>query len=38
MQAYSLSGAPKKRSTAARALSTSAVAADEVGLTECGLP
>ena len=38
MQAYSLSGALKYRSTAARARSTSTVAADEVGLTEWGLP
>jgi len=38
MQSYSLSAARKKRSTAVRAASTSAVAADEVGLAECGLP
>ena len=38
MQAYSLAGALKNRSTAARACSTSTVAADDVGLTECGLP
>ena len=31
-------GRVKWRSTAARACSTSTVAADEVGLTECGLP
>ena len=38
MHSYSLSGALKKRSTAARACSTSPVAADDVGLAECGLP
>ena len=38
MQAYSPGGALKWRSTAARARSTSAVDADDVGLTECGLP
>ena len=38
MQAYSLSGALKYRSTAARARSMSSVDAEEVGLIECGLP
>ncbi len=38
MQAYSSSGAPKWRSTAARACSTRHVAAADVGFTECGLP
>ena len=38
MHAYSLSGALKWASTAARACSTVAVAADEVGFAECGLP
>ena len=35
---YSAGEALKKRSTAARACSTNAVAAAEVGLSECGLP
>src|SRR4051794_19050352 len=38
MQAYSSSEALKWRSTAVRACSTRTVEADDVGLTECGLP
>jgi hypothetical protein len=38
MQAYSSGEAPKYASTAARARSTRTVDADDVGLTEWGLP